>query len=72
MNDKQLNEQVEKAKKYYAQFDKDEPTVHDWRKWLDSLPKNMHDDFYDKGFDYSLKALPFQAWYLSTFKGLEL
>lgn len=71
MKQSTLEGQIQKAKKYYDQFDINEPTIHDWRQWLGTLPKNIASDFYEKGFSYSLKSLPFQAWYLQDIKGLK-
>lgn len=71
MNERELQQKVEKAKKYYDQFDINEPTVQDWRQWLGTLPKNISGDFFEKGFSYSLKSIPFQAWYLGEIKGMK-
>lgn len=71
MNEKEMQLTVEKAKRYYDQFDINEPTEQEWRKWLGTLPKNIASDFYEKGFSYSLKSVPFQAWYLENIKGLK-
>lgn len=66
-----LEKQVEKAKRYYDQFDINEPSEQDWRQWLGTLPKSISNDFFEKGFSYSLKSIPFQAWYLENIKGLK-
>jgi hypothetical protein len=71
MTEEELKQKAEKAKKYYSQFDISEPTVYDWREWLGTLPKSMADNFFHEGFSYSLKSIPFQAWYLSEKKGLK-
>ncbi|SMO90858.1 hypothetical protein SAMN06265379_11422 [Saccharicrinis carchari] len=71
MKEKDLGQEAERAIKYYSQFDINEPTEQDWRHWLGTLPKNIAVDFFDKGFSYSLKSIPFQAWYLEEIKGVE-
>ncbi len=71
MTEQEFLERTEQAKKYYAQFDINEPDITDWRKWLSTLSKEMAENFYDKGFSYSLKSIPFQAWYLDVIKGIK-
>ena len=71
MNEKKYLEKIKKAKQYYDQFDISEPTLHDWKKWLETLPKNISNDFLNKGLYHSFQSIPFQAWYLDEVKGLK-
>lgn len=71
MSKEDINQMLDKARAYYANFDPSEVTENQYFQWLQTLPANIEHDFIQKGFHHALTAIPFQAWYLKNVKGLE-